>query len=114
MADSFINTFQQLKTILCICPHCNSMLRLSDLHLRDKEKSPSTFLDEYAAKEKKLDTKEDKIYDKESKFLEKEKEIKDKAVKRGRSKVLKTVLNSMDDHFKKMNYIEKKFLKKIN
>jgi predicted Holliday junction resolvase-like endonuclease len=104
MVDSFINTFQQLKTVLCICPHCNSMLRLSDLHLRDKGKSPTTFLDEYDIKGKKLDKKEETVGDKESNFSKKEREIKEKAVKRGRSKVLKTVLDSMDEHFTKMNY----------
>ena len=104
MAESFINIFQQLKTILCVCPHCSSMLRLSDLTLRDKGKAPKTFLDEYESKEKILDNKEEKIENKESVFTQKERTIKDKAVQRGRSKVLKTVLNSMDEHFTKMNY----------
>ena len=104
MTDSFINIFQQLKTILCVCPHCKSMLRLSDLNLRDKSKAPKTFLDEYELKEKSLDNKDDKIGDKENEFAEKEKTIKKEAVQRGRSKVLKTVLDSMDDYFSKMNY----------
>ena len=84
MPDSIINVFHQLKTILCICPYCNSMLRLSDLHLRDKGKAPKTFLDEYEIKEKKLGNKEEKIEDKESNFSKKEKEINEKAVNRGR------------------------------
>jgi len=104
MTDSFIDTFQQLKTILCVCPHCRSMLRLSDLNLRDKRKAPQTFLDEYDLKQKSLEKKDEKIENKESKFAEKVKTIKDKAVQRGRSKVLKTVLNSMDDYFTKMKY----------
>ena len=104
MPDSFIDTFQQLKTILCICPHCRSMLRLSDLNLRDKRKAPTTFLDEYDLKEKKIDKKDEGIGDKENKFAEKEKAVRDEAVKRGRSKVLKTVLNSMDGYFTKMKY----------
>ena len=104
MPDSFIDTFQQLKTILCICPHCRSMLRLSDLNLRDKRKAPTTFLDEYNLEEKKIDKKDEKIGDKENEFAEKEKAIRDEAVKRGRSKVLKTVLNSMDGYFTKMKY----------
>ena len=104
MSDSFINIFQQLKTILCVCPHCKSMLRLSDLNLRDKGKAPTTFLDEYELKQKRLDKKDEKIDIKVNEFAEKERDIKAKAVKRGRSKVLKTVLNSMDDYFSKMNY----------
>jgi len=104
MPDSFIDTFQQLKTILCICPHCRSMLRLSDLNLRDKRKAPTTFLDEYDLEGKKIDKRDEKIGDKENEFAEKEKAIRDESVKRGRSKVLKTVLNSMDDHFAKMKY----------
>ena len=53
MPNSFIDPFQYLKTILCICPNCRSMLRLSDLNLRYKKKAPTTFLDEYKLKEKK-------------------------------------------------------------
>ncbi len=104
MPDSFIDTFQQLKTILCVCPHCGSMLRLSDLNLRDKRKAPTTFLDDYQLQEKKIDKKDEKIGDKENEFAEKERAIRDEAVQRGRSKVLKTVLNSMDDYFTKMKY----------
>jgi len=104
MEDSFINVFQQLKTILCVCPHCKSMLRLSDLNLRDKSEAPKTFLDEYELKEKSLDIKDEKIQNKENEFAEKEKTIRKKAVLRGRSQVVKTVLNSMDDYFTKMKY----------
>jgi len=104
MTDSFIDIFHQLKTILCVCPHCKSMLRLSDLNLRDKGKAPKTFLDEYELEEKKLDRKDENMEGKENEFREKERAIKDKAVKRGRNKVVKTVLNSMDEYFTKMNY----------
>ena len=104
MSDSFIHIFQQLKTVLCVCPHCQSMLRLSDLNLRDKRKAPTTFLDEYDIHEKKLDKRDEKVGDKENDFEEKERAIKDEAVQRGRSKVLKTVLNSMDEYFTKMKY----------
>ena len=104
MADSFIHVFQQLKTVLCVCPHCQSMLRLSDLNLRDKRKAPTTFLDEYDIQEKKLDKKDEKIGENENDFAEKERAIKDEAVQRGRSKVLQTVLNSMDEYFTKMKY----------
>ncbi len=104
MPNSFIDTFHLLKTILCVCPNCRSMLRLSDLNLRDKRKDPTTFLDDFALEEKKIDKIDEKIGDKENKFAEKEKAIKDAAVKRGRSKVLTTVLKSMDDYFTKMKY----------
>jgi len=104
MSYSFIDTFQQLKTILCVCPNCRSMLRLSDLNLRDKRKAPTTFLDEYELQERKIDKEDEKIEDKEDEFAEKEKGIKVAAIQRGRSKVLKTVLNSMDDYFTKKKY----------
>ena len=104
MTDSFIDIFQQLKTILCVCPHCSSMLRLSDLNLRDKGKAPETFLDEHEFNQKNIDTEHGKIQEKENEFASKEKTIRDEAVKRGRSKVLKTVLNSMDEYFTKMKY----------
>lgn len=104
MTNSFIDVFQQLKTVLCICPHCNSMLRVSDLGLKEDKETTKTFLDEYDLKVKRLDKKEEKIEAKESSFFEKERAIKDKAVMRGRSKVLKTVLDSMDEYFTKKMY----------
>ncbi len=104
MTDSFIDIFHQLKTILCVCPHCKSMLRLSDLNLRDKGKAPTTFLDEYELEEEKFDTEDETIQGKENEFAGKERAIRDEAVTRGRSKVLKLVLNSMDEYFTKMKY----------
>ena len=104
MPSDFLDTFQFLKTILCLCPHCNSMLRLSDLSLREKKMTNRTFLDEYDVKEKGLDKKEEVVGLQEDDFLQKESKIREKAVLRGRSKVLKTVRKSMDKHFAKMNY----------
>jgi len=38
----FSKVFNQLKTILCVCPECNSLIRLSELHLRTKGKAAKT------------------------------------------------------------------------
>ena len=97
MADFFLETFQQFKTILCICPKCNHFSRLSDLHLRSKDKAPKTWLDDY-------ESNEQKISEQESEFEEKEGEIREKAVERGRAQVPEMVRKSMDGQFAKLSY----------
>ena len=53
--DSLLKTFQQFKSVLCVCPHCSSLLRLSDLrNLRTKLPAPKTWLDEYELTDKKI------------------------------------------------------------
>jgi predicted Holliday junction resolvase-like endonuclease len=92
-----LSMFQQFKTILCICPKCNSLLRFSDLHLRSRGKAPKTWLDLYGSKEQEIDRQE-------SKFDEKEAEIREKARQRGRAKVPVLVRKSMDKQFAKLSY----------
>ena len=97
MADSFLETFQQFKTILCVCPKCNHLSRLSDLHLRSKDKVPKTWLDDY-------EFNLQKIRQQESEFEEKEGEIREKAAERGRAQVPEIVRRSMDSQFAKLRY----------
>lgn len=97
MTDSFLETFQQFKTILCICPKCNALSRLSDLQLRSKEKAPRTWLDDYDLTTQKLQEKEDK-------FEEEESEIRKIAAERGRAQVPEIVRRSMDAQFAKLKY----------
>ena len=97
MSDSFLEMFQQFKTILCICPKCNGLSRLSDLQLRSKEKAPKTWLDDY-------DFTIQKLQEQESEFEEKEGEIREKAAKRGRAQVPEIVRRSMDAQFAKLSY----------
>ena len=97
MADSFLETFQQFKTILCVCPKCNHLSRLSDLHLRSKDKVPKTWLDDY-------EFNLQKIRQQETEFEEKEGEIREKAAERGRAQVPDIVRRSMDSQFAKLRY----------
>jgi len=94
---SFLDYFNNMKIVLCMCPKCNDLMRLSELHLRSKEKAPKTWLDTY-------ESKINAIEDKEEKFYEEEREIKEKAKERGRAKVPGLVKKSLDEKFAKLNY----------
>ena len=104
MADSFVDIFQQLKTILCLCPNCSSLLRVSQLHLRSTAAAPRTWLDDYDGQIQKLQIKDDNVSRKEDKLYSQEKEMRKKSAERGRKKVVNTVLKSMDDYFSKKKY----------
>ena len=104
MVDSFLNIFQQLKTVLCLCPHCASLLRVSQLHLRSTAPAPRTWLDDYDEQIQKLQIKDDKVSRKEDKFNLQVAEIREKSRERGRKRVVSTVLKSMDDYFSKKKY----------
>lgn len=97
MTDSFLDTFQQFKTILCLCPKCNALSRLSDLQLRSKEKAPRTWLDDYEMTSQKLQKQENE-------FEEKEGEIRERATERGRAQVPEIIRKSMDNQFAKLSY----------
>ena len=105
MADSFVDIFQQLKTILCLCPHCSSLLRVSQLlHLRSTAPAPRTWLDDYDDQIQKLQIKSGSVATKEDKLYSKEKEMRKKSSERGQKRVVSTVLKSMDDYFSKKKY----------
>ena len=95
--SSFLELFHQFKTIICLCPKCYNLSRLSDLHLRSKGKAPKTWLDDFDFAVQTLQEEEDK-------FAEEEKEIREKAVERGRAKVIELVKQSMDTQFAKLSY----------
>ena len=104
MADSFLDIFQQLKTVLCLCPNCSSLLRVSQLHLRSTAAAPRTWLDDYDEQIQKLKIKDDRVSRKEDKFASQEDEIREKSRERGQGRVVSTVLKSMDDYFSKKKY----------
>ena len=104
MADSFLNIFQQIKTVLCLCPNCSSLLRVSQLHLRSTAAAPRTWLDDYDEQIKKLKIKDGSVSRKEDNLHSKEKEMRQKSAERGRKMVVSTVLKSMDDYFLKKKY----------
>ena len=91
-----LDIFNKFKTILCMCPNCSSLLRLSELHLRSKTPSPRTWLDEYDVKKAVVDEESNLVSEKAQEQEEILAEKRNKATQRGRKKVVKTVLNSLD------------------
>lgn len=97
MSTDLVNVFQSFRTILCVCPHCKDILRLSDLHLRYEGKVPRTWLDTHELKAKRLEKKE-------SSFAEKEQALRDAAVERGRAKVPKMICRCIDKDIASFKY----------
>ena len=97
MAQSFVQMFNQLKTVHCMCPNCDGLMRVSDLRLISKEKTEKTWLDTFEIKEKKIDKKEEK-------FAEQENSIREESRKRGRDQVPKLINKSLDKNFLKLKY----------
>ena len=69
--------FQEFRKILCICPCCGELVRVSDLHIKSTGRVKKTWLDKY---EKKVQDIEKQIKD----FKEREKEIRNESQKKGR------------------------------
>ena len=97
MVQLFLQIFNNFKTILCICPECQYIMRLSDIQLRSKARAPKTWLDDYELKENKIDEKYDN-------FEQEKQKIKDAATAQGRLIVQKTVKKSLDEKFLKLNF----------
>ncbi len=89
MAFTVLDTFQSFKRIMCVCPCCKELHRLSDLSLSYRGKAPRTWLDDYECK---VDTLEKK----EEKFDEKESKIREEAAERGRKRVPAMIRKSME------------------
>jgi len=95
--SQLLSTFQNFRTVLCVCPCCGELYHLSDFHLKYKGKSPKTWLDTYESKLRALEKKEDK-------FVEKEKELREKARERGRKKVNKLLKESLGGGLSEFKY----------
>lgn len=95
--NDLLEVFQSFRRILCVCPCCGEMMRLSDLSLTYTGKMPKTWLDQYESKLVALQNKEEA-------FEEKEQEIRDKSVERGRKKVPGLIKQCLCPEFKKMKY----------
>ena len=89
MSTSLIDSFQDLKTILCVCPCCGELVRVSDLHLSFKGKAPKTWLDKYDAELQRLEARQ-------AAFEVKIKDIKDRAVTRGRLQTINRVNSCLE------------------
>ena len=85
--------FQEFRRILCICPCCGELVRVSDLHIRSKGKVQRTWLDKY---EKKVQIIEEKICE----FEEKEKEMREEAHQKGRLAAEERIYNTIHPCFR--------------
>lgn len=93
--NSLFEEFGELRKILCICPCCGDIVRVSDLHLKVKKPIVKTWLDTYEAKIIAMNKKEEK-------FNEKEQKIRDIAVEKGRNEAKKIVNNVVLPIFRKL------------
>jgi len=76
--------FQQFRRILCVCPVCENLVRVSDLRLKTKGPAVRTWLDDFEIKEQRFSKKEEQ-------FEEKEKELREKAREKGRKEAEKAI-----------------------
>ena len=97
MIDDLVSMFQSFKTILCVCPHCGDLVRISDLHLSYKGAAPRTWLDTYQNDEKKLEKLE-------SEFDEKVKAIHAAALKRAHLRVPQMVNKCIHDSIARLKF----------
>ncbi len=92
------NLFEELsefRKILCICPCCGDIVRVSDLHLKVKGPTTKTWLDTYEAEIIAMSKEEEK-------FNEKEQKIRDESVEKGRNEAKKIVNNVVLPIFRKL------------
>lgn len=87
--------FSELRKILCICPCCGEIVRVSDLDLTLKKPTVKTWLDNYENKVSLLEKKE-------GLFDEKESKIREKSVEKGRAEAQKLVNTLIFPAFRKM------------
>lgn len=92
-----IDVFQTFRKILCVCPCCNQIVRLSDLHLKYGGRAPKTWFDKHELQLLRLQ-------EKVATFEEKEKELREQSVERGRKKVPSIVKKCLCSEFRKLEY----------
>jgi predicted Holliday junction resolvase-like endonuclease len=92
-----VESFQNLRTILCICPCCGELVKASELHISSHGKAPKTWLDEY-------ETKLHRLEKREKDFEENMAEVKQAAIERGRRKVVERACSCLDSSIACFNY----------
>lgn len=91
------NEFQSFHKILCVCPKCGMICRVSDLKLSAKGKYEKTWLDKH-------EDKIDNIEKKEYKFEEVKDQLREIAREKGRKEAKKTFNNAISPTFKALKY----------
>jgi predicted Holliday junction resolvase-like endonuclease len=79
---SLFEEYRLFRNILCLCPCCNTLTRVSDLRLKAKGPAPKTWLDEYEAKDLALSKREEAFEEKEEKLREEAREKGRKAAEK--------------------------------
>ena len=101
MDNSFFDIFHQARRILCQCPECGELSRLSEIHIKSGKKSKPTWLDAHQENE-------DGFIAASDKFEEKKAELKKKATDKGRLQAEKDmrdlIKNSLLPSYQKMSY----------
>ena len=96
--NSLLKTFQQFKSVLCICPHCSKLLRLSDIqNLRTTKPAPRTWLDDYDVSIKKIESRDELVGEKENRLSAQESVLRAKSAARGQKKVKTIVQKSLQN-----------------
>lgn len=95
--NELLDVFQSFRKVLCFCPCCGEIVRMSDLHLKYSGKAPKTWLDKHELKLLALQEEERLFEDKES-------EMREKAIERGRNKVPLMVRRCLCSEFNNLEY----------
>lgn len=90
-----LEEFQEFRKILCICPCCGDIVRVSDLKIKVKKTVEKTWLDEYESMMTKLEKEEDE-------FSKIEKEIRNKSREKGRKAAQKVFNQCINPNLKKL------------
>jgi len=87
--------FQEFRKILCVCPECGDIVRVSDLRLKSKGIVEKTWLDDYKHRSLKMDKKEEE-------FSEIESALREAAVEKGRKEAQKVFSKAIKADFRKL------------
>jgi len=89
--------FQEFRKILCVCPDCGKIVRLSDLKIKSKEEAEYTWLDDYEYRERLL-------CGREAKFDAVKGELREAARAKGRRQAEVVFNNAIKQDFRRMNF----------
>ncbi len=88
--------FQEFRKILCVCPDCGKIVRLSDLKLKTKAETESTWLDYYEYRERLLSGRE-------AEFDAVKGELREAARVEGKRQAEVVFNNAIKQDFRRMN-----------
>lgn len=96
--SSPVQLFQYARTILCVCPCCGDIVRVSDLTLHYEGETPRTWLDEYKDRWERYEKRRDAFERKESVIRQKSRETGRRSAARTIRKVVKQTFPGVSYH----------------